>query len=251
MSFTYNIPNLINSLKLSQKRSVVRNVSNILTSTNIGDYTSSLRSLTEEYFFEPLKDLTEVDEFLMAGGSFNLPVFAPLVIELTKEDIVGGLKGAAGEVATGETSLGGGLLGAALGFRIDGVSISVSRSKNIVTTAVNGRDYTVKEFISNGDHEISVNGILASTGNGYPVGQVVQLRKILEKNTTLKVINALLQRMGIFEIVVTSYEFPSNDGIKNIQPFTFTAISEIPLEVEEGLGGQAKNIAKNIASRII
>ena len=96
------------------------------------------------------------------------------------------------------------LLGTAAGFRLDGVSISVSRSKNIVTTAVQGREYTVKEFISNGDHEISVNGVLATHGRGYPAAQVVQLRKIFDSNISLKVVNALLQKMGIFGIIWTS-----------------------------------------------
>ncbi|MEM6830767.1 MAG: DUF6046 domain-containing protein [Bacteroidota bacterium] len=254
MSFSYNLPNLINSLKLGQSRSVVRNVTNVLTANDDATYKESLKNLTEEYFFEPLKDITEVDEFIMAGGSFSLPVFAPLIIEVPREQLLSRAEGTRlGEILEDSDRLTE-LLGAALGFRMDGVSISVSRSKNIVATAIPGRDYTIKEFISKGDHEISVEGILASSGKGYPAAQVVQLRKILDSNTSLKVVNALLQRMGIFELVVTSYEFPSNEGLKNIQPFSFSAISEQPLEVrkkdaENALSSFAGSALRGIASR--
>lgn len=262
MSFSYNIPNLINTLKLSQSRGVLRNVTNILTTNNSEEYAESLKNLTEEFFLKPIEDLTEIDEFIMAGGSFNLPVFAPLIIEVPKKDLL---------KSTEKTKLGEHLknsnfltelFGAAAGFRLDGVAISISRSKNIVSTAIQGRDYTVKEFISNGDHEISVEGVLASNGNGYPTAQVVQLRKILDSNTSLKVVNALLQKIGIFEMVVTSYEFPSNDGLKNIQPFSFSALSEQPLEIrkaihkssnekiKESISNTGKSVAINIASHI-
>ena len=231
MSFSYNIPNLINALRLGQSRSIVRNVTNILTSSNEQDIYDSLRNLTEEYFLEPLKDITDVDEFVTAGGTFSLPVFAPLVIELPKENILS--LDTEGENFFQENPFITELFGATFGFRMDGVALTTSRSKNIVTTAIQGRDYTVKEFISNGDHAITVNGVLATHGKGYPTAQVVQLRKILDSNQTLKVIHPVLRKLGVFEIAVTNYEFPSNNGMKNIQPFTFSALSEVPLEINQ------------------
>ncbi|MBP2833509.1 hypothetical protein J8281_15040 [Aquimarina sp. U1-2] len=216
--------------------------------------------MTEEFFLEPIKDLTEIDEFFMSGGSFSLPVFAPLIIEIPRDEILNikGLRGTSNLESDDERFITE-LAGAAFGFRIDGVSIAVSRSKNIVTTAVQGRNYTVKEFISNGDHTITVNGVLASQGRGYPTNQVVQLRNILDSNRSLKVTNALLQRMGILELVVTDYEFPSNEGLKNIQPFSFNALSEQPLEIkkqqaEKSLKSTLENIKesslKGLASRL-
>ncbi|MCK8520233.1 DUF6046 domain-containing protein [Aquimarina sp. D1M17] len=255
MSFNYNIPNLLNSLRLSQSRSVVRNVTNILASSSEGDYLDGLRNLTEEYFFEPLKDLTDVDEFIMAGGSFSLPVFAPLVIEIPEDKVINtGSELGINRDFFGNNEFVTELAGAAFGFRLDGVSISVSRSKNIVTTAIQGRDYTVKEFISNGDHSITVNGVLATSGRGYPTARVVQLRKILEAEQTLKVTNPIFRKMGVFEIVVTNYEFPSNQGMKNIQPFSFSALSEVPLEIKQqqqdaSLKGIGKSVLKDLASR--
>ncbi|WP_075341771.1 DUF6046 domain-containing protein [Tenacibaculum agarivorans] len=254
MSFSYNIPNLLNSLKLQQSRGLLRNVANVLTASDANTYNDSLKNLTEEYFFQPLKDYTEVDEFIMAGGSFNLPVFAPLIIELPQAELLEKTRGTKlGEELKSNSFLTE-LSSALIGFRLDGVAISVSRSKNIVTTAIQGRNHTVKEFISNGDHEITVEGVLATNGKGYPTAQVVQLRRIFDSNKSLKVINVLLQKMGIFELVITNYDFPSNDGLKNIQPFSFSALSEQPLEIkkkinEESLKDIKETIAISVASR--
>lgn len=83
---------------------------------------------------------------------------------------------------------------------------------------------------------------------------MVQLRKIFDSNKSLKVVNAVLQKMGIFEMVVTNYEFPSNEGLKNIQPFSFSALSEQPLEIkkkghDKSLNKIGESIAIDIASR--
>src|SRR3990167_7460356 len=43
-------------------------------------------------------------------------------------------------------------------FRIDNVLMTLSQSKNIVTTALQGRDGTIKEFMSNGDYVINIAG---------------------------------------------------------------------------------------------
>lgn len=252
MSFSYSIPELIQSLRLGQKRSIVRNVTNILSSSSEKDYLDNLRNLTEEYFLEPIKDLTDVDEFIMAGGTFSLPVFAPLVIELPKES-ASNLNETLGGSPADRNPFITELLGSAFGFRLDGVALSVNRSKNIVTTAIQGRDYTVKEFISNGDHAITVNGVLATHGKGYPTAQVVQLRKIMDSNKTLKVIHPVLRKLGVFEIAVTNYEFPSNNGMRNIQPFSFSALSEVPLEIQKqepdlSQKGIVKTTAKEIFS---
>ena len=47
--------------------------------------------------------------------------------------------------------------------------IEISNTRNIVKTEIQGRDGTVKEFINNGDYQISIKGILSNdvyTPNG-------------------------------------------------------------------------------------
>ncbi len=156
--------------------------------------------------------VTEFKDFIVdkKGGEFNLPVFAPLVFEpLIKRDLVLPV------------------------MRIDAVTISVSRSKNIQTTAIEGRSHTIKEHISNGDFSISIDGLIADDefSKDYPKGKLFLLKQFLNAPYSLRITHAILNRLGVHEIVIQSYSIPSIDGVKNIQKFSAQAISDEPLEL--------------------
>ena len=156
--------------------------------------------------------ITEFKDFIVdkKGGEFNLPVFAPLVFEpLIKDDIVLPL------------------------MRLDAVNVAISRSKKIVKTAIEGRDHTVKEHISNGDFSISVDGLIADEGYSkeYPKGKLFLLKQFLNAPYSLRVTHAILNRLGVYEMVIDSYNIPSIDGVKNIQKFSFQATSDEPIEL--------------------
>ncbi|HRO76860.1 MAG TPA: DUF6046 domain-containing protein, partial [Crocinitomicaceae bacterium] len=52
---------------------------------------------------------------------------------------------------------------------LENAVLELNRTKNIVTTVVQGRDTSVDEFINNGDWQISVSGILATKKPEYPM----------------------------------------------------------------------------------
>ena len=54
-----------------------------------------------------------------------------------------------------------------------------SQEKNIIKTSLEGRDGTVKQFISNGDYKIDVTVIVATVDNNYPRDFVNALINIL------------------------------------------------------------------------
>lgn len=123
--------------------------------------------------------------------------------------------------------------------RIDGASddlylpnaiIEVSRQKNIVTTQVQGRDTSVKEFINNGDYSISVKGVVANKKQGYPKNEVQELVKYFEAKKSISVVHEVLNMLGIYEIVITDYDLPSNPFV-NMQAYSFSALSETPIEL--------------------
>lgn len=139
------------------------------------------------------------------GGEFSLPVVAPLIFEpLIRRDLILPV------------------------LRIDAVSISASRSKIIQKTRVEGRNNTIKEHISNGDYTISINGIIAESefSQEYPKGKLFLLKQFLDAPYALKITHAILNRLGIFEIVIDSYSIPSIEGTKNIQKFSAQATSD-------------------------
>lgn len=156
--------------------------------------------------------ITEFKDFIIdkKGGEFNLPVFAPLVFEpLVKPGLV------------------------LPPLRIDAVTIQASRTKNIQTTAIQGRNHTIKEHISSGDFSINIEGLIANDRftKDYPKGKLFLLKQFLEAPFSLRITHAILNRLGVHEIVIQNYSIPSIEGVKNIQKFSVQAISDEPLEL--------------------
>ncbi len=156
--------------------------------------------------------ITEFKDFIVdkKGGEFNLPVFAPLVFEpLVKQNFI------------------------LPPLRIDAVTIQASRTKNIQTTPIQGRNHTIKEHISNGDFSINIEGLIANDEftKDYPKGKLFLLKQFLEAPFGLRITHAILNRLGVHEIVIQNYSIPSIDGVKNIQKFSAQAISDEPLEL--------------------
>ncbi len=115
-------------------------------------------------------------------------------------------------------------------YMLESAVLKISRSKEIVVTKVQGRDSTVKEFISNGDWEVSVTGLIANKGVGYPKREVKQFAEYLKAKRSLKVVHEKLNMLGIHELVITAYDLPESDFM-NIQPYSFTALSETAIEL--------------------
>ncbi|MFH6995549.1 DUF6046 domain-containing protein [Flavobacterium sp. FlaQc-48] len=154
---------------------------------------------------------SESKDFIIdkTGGEFNLRVFAPLVFEpLVKNDL-------------NLPSL-----------RVDAVTVNLNRSKTIKKESVDGRDSTIKEHITNGDFNIGIEGLIASeTGDEYPKEKLFLLKQFLNAPYALRVTHAILNRFGIYELVVDSYSIPSISGTKNIQKFTANATSDETVEL--------------------
>lgn len=120
------------------------------------------------------------------------------------------------------------------GVVINTVLISVSQSKNVIKTAINGRHGTIKEFVSNGDYQISCGGLFTSDSpNIYPEKEVLALNNIFSIPDSLKVTCKYLNRLGIYEIVVEDFTLRQKTGFYNVQEFTFRAVSETPLEIRK------------------
>ncbi len=116
----------------------------------------------------------------------------------------------------------------------DAVLLSISQSKNVVTTQVQGRNGSVKEYISDGDFQISISGAMTGESSDvYPESEVVDLVEILKAPVSLKVESEFLNFFDIDEIVVTGYSFPQKIGSRNTQPFQITALSDEALELKD------------------
>lgn len=107
--------------------------------------------------------------------------------------------------------------------------INLSSDKNLILTQVAGRDYSRKELVSNGDLNFSVSGHITSRmPDIYPSSEVQKLRQILQYKGIIEVNNEFLDQWGVTKIVVKSFNFPSSEGNKSIQDYSFEAVGIQP-----------------------
>ena len=118
------------------------------------------------------------------------------------------------------------------GLTMDAVIITISATKNVVTTAVSGRKGTVKEFASDGDFHITVEGVVVGEQqNVYPEQEMTDLIEICRVPETIKVISEFMEFFDIQEVVITDYEFSQLRGSRNTQNFRISMLSDEPLEL--------------------
>lgn len=114
---------------------------------------------------------------------------------------------------------------------INDVIMNVSLQKEIVKTVIVGRAGTIKEYITDGDYQITMSvGLVAINDRGeiidqYPERAVLQLREILEKAEALEVNSVFLDIFDINRIVVTGFSVKQMT-YSNRQVVEITAISD-------------------------
>lgn len=120
---------------------------------------------------------------------------------------------------------------------INDVTVNVSLQKEVVKTALVGRAGTIKEYITDGDYQLSMSvGIVATDENGeiidqYPERAIAQLREILERPEALEVSSAFLDLFGITHMVVTGFSAKQMTH-SNRQVIEITALSDTEYVIE-------------------
>jgi hypothetical protein len=118
------------------------------------------------------------------------------------------------------------------GIDLGTVLLEVGMSKNIVTTSLNGRNGTVKEYIADGDFAIKIQGALVNpTGTAYPIDQVKLLMAILKAPVALKVTSDFLGLFPVYNLVIENYNLPQREGFTNTQFFELQCLSDNPVEL--------------------
>ena len=120
------------------------------------------------------------------------------------------------------------------GLLIDTVLFDVSQTRNIVTTPVQGRDGTVKEYISDGDYVVNIRGLLVQPNSmAYPADQVRELLRLCQVKDAIVAASPFLQLFKIYNLVITDYRLPQREGFQNTQLFELNCISDVPIELVE------------------
>lgn len=130
------------------------------------------------------------------------------------------------------------------GIRIDTVLFDVSIEKNIVRTPINGRDGTVKQFISMGDYAISCQGIIigetdavnagfdVSETNLVPETEIRKLNEIMKVPQEIEVVSEFLDFFDVSTVVIEGANFSQREGFRDSIYFSCGMLSDAPIELK-------------------
>jgi len=109
--------------------------------------------------------------------------------------------------------------------------IEVGMQRRIVTTEIQGKSNSVKQFISNGDYAITIKGVIASSiPNVYPDTDMRALQTFCNAEDAIEVQCPYLQDFfKIGNLVVQYASFPQLEGNITVQPFELKCLSDEPV----------------------
>lgn len=112
---------------------------------------------------------------------------------------------------------------------------AVSRERRIVSTALTGRDGTVKEYINEGDWSVNLVVGVQPTENGeildeYPSDALRELRRLLDVKAAIEVQSEFLAVFDITKIVIKSYSATQMTEA-NYQALSISAVSDEDYEI--------------------
>lgn len=111
------------------------------------------------------------------------------------------------------------------------ILVSVTFPRNIVKTVIQGRDGTVKEYIGEGDAQISFRGVITGANGSYPADKVEFLKKIIKAPVAIPVTCAYLQRLDIDSVVFEDRVLEQEEGGYSYQTFSLNAVQDVPQEL--------------------
>lgn len=112
---------------------------------------------------------------------------------------------------------------------------SVNRERRIVSTALTGRDGTVKEYINEGDWAINIVVGVQAVRDGvitddYPGDELRELRQLLDVKETIEVHSEFLAIFDITKMVIKSYAATQMTEA-NYQALSISAVSDEDYEI--------------------
>jgi hypothetical protein len=122
---------------------------------------------------------------------------------------------------------------AAKGFFLNGVIIDATVNKTIIKTDVIDLKGTVKEYIGESDMSITIRGYVASQNpDEYPDDDARLIKSYSSAPVSLKVTNDFLNNiLGVTQIVVESCQMSQQQGLRNVQYFQLSCVSDIDFTI--------------------
>ena len=113
------------------------------------------------------------------------------------------------------------------------VVMTVEKRKQVIVTKVTNRVGDVKEFISDGDYQVRVQGAIVSQGIATAPRQEAELLDAhLSLGQTLEVASSFLDIFGIESVVILDYSISEVPEYSNQYDFSINMVSDQPIELE-------------------
>lgn len=109
--------------------------------------------------------------------------------------------------------------------------LEITRSKEVVKTKINGRNGTVKEYITLNDYDISIKTLLISE-TGSPLDELQKLKNLCDVPASIPVQGKLFEVLGIFEIVIERDSLAMVEGKRKMIPVSFSCVSDEPVQLK-------------------
>lgn len=112
---------------------------------------------------------------------------------------------------------------------IDTVLMTVTQTKNIVKTSIQGRNGTIKEYISDGDYMVNIKAMFVADNGKYPKDEIRTLKTMLNNPNPITINSWYLQNLDIDSIVVNSYNIAQEAGKYSVQSVDINCESDVPV----------------------
>ena len=112
----------------------------------------------------------------------------------------------------------------------------VSQQRNIIRTPIQGRNGTIKEYISDDDYHIEIiGGIVSPYGNVAPHLDLYNIVNLMKIQNEIIIVSDFISQFGISNCVIAGANFRQVPGMRNQIDFTMNLYSDDPTEIQLGI----------------
>lgn len=164
--------------------------------------------------------------FGVTGNLSGLPVFDAVIIkDPGGNKTLGSLNNANAQTSGGQITDNDLVLPIAL--------ITATQEKNIVRTKIQGRNGTIKEYVSDDDWQINIKGVIVGElSNKRPSDELKKLDKYRESPLALDIISNFLDDIKVYTVVIMGITYEQREGMRNVYDFNINCYSDEPFELK-------------------
>lgn len=118
-------------------------------------------------------------------------------------------------------------------LKLQSVRFIVNQVKNIVKTAISGRNGTVKEYNNDGDYEINVQANINENENIFPATKLQAFQEIKKVPQSIPIVSKILNSIyDVDNVVINEFTVDPGTGKGNVV-LNFKLESDLPFDIKD------------------